>query len=191
MDLKKLANTLLVSMFILYLISVYIHTHYNVTWILWVKAMAEAGLAGAVADWFAVTALFRHPFNIKLPHTNILVNNKMKIAVDIDNTIVELKPSNEIFEAKAIKEMVEFVNKLYDLGHEIIIYTARGMTKLNGQAHLIPNEYFIKTKNQLDDIGIKYHSLVFGKLNYDLLIDDKAVNAKDMNSILNYLNQSG
>jgi len=115
----------------------------------------------------------------------------MKIAIDIDNTIVELKPSNEIFEAKAIKEMVEFVNKLYDLGHEIIIYTARGMTKLNGQAHLIPNEYFIKTKNQLDDIGIKYHSLVFGKLNYDLLIDDKAVNAKDMNSILNYLNQCG
>lgn len=107
----------------------------------------------------------------------------MKIAFDIDNTLVEGKPSEEIFTAKGIPEMVNIINKLYDDGHEILIYTARGMTRLNGQAHLIASEYFIKTKEQLDSIGIKYHSIVFGKLNYDVLIDDKAFNAKDMDSV--------
>ena len=107
----------------------------------------------------------------------------MKIAVDIDGTIVEDKPSDQIFEAKGLPEMIKFVNQLFDEGHTIIIYTARGMRRLKGQAHLIPFEYFEKTKKQLDECGIKYHSLVFGKLDYDILIDDKAYNNLDIDSI--------
>ncbi|WP_409347013.1 DUF445 domain-containing protein [Paenibacillus sp. MBLB4367] len=39
----------------------------------------EAGLVGGIADWFAVTALFRHPFGIPIPHTSLLLKNRGKI----------------------------------------------------------------------------------------------------------------
>lgn len=39
----------------------------------------EAGLVGGIADWFAVTALFRHPLGLKIPHTSLLTRNREKI----------------------------------------------------------------------------------------------------------------
>ncbi|ASR33914.1 hypothetical protein BAY61_01685 [Prauserella marina] len=45
-------------------------------WVGYVRAAAEAGMIGALADWFAVTALFRHPLGIKIPHTAIIPNKK-------------------------------------------------------------------------------------------------------------------
>jgi uncharacterized membrane-anchored protein YjiN (DUF445 family) len=44
-----------------------------------IRAGAEAGIIGGLADWFAITVLFRHPFGIPLPHTAILPNNKDRI----------------------------------------------------------------------------------------------------------------
>ena len=44
-----------------------------------VRAFAEAGLVGGIADWFAVTALFRHPLGIPIPHTAIVPRNKDRI----------------------------------------------------------------------------------------------------------------
>lgn len=49
---------------------------------LWLAAFiagCEAGLVGGLTDWFAVTALFRHPFGLRLPHTAILPNNRDRI----------------------------------------------------------------------------------------------------------------
>ena len=45
-------------------------------WAGYVKAAAEAGMIGALADWFAVTALFRHPLGIRIPHTAIIPSRK-------------------------------------------------------------------------------------------------------------------
>ncbi|MBI2708901.1 MAG: DUF445 domain-containing protein [Actinobacteria bacterium] len=45
-------------------------------WIAYVRATAEAAMVGALADWFAVTALFRHPLGIPIPHTAIVPNRK-------------------------------------------------------------------------------------------------------------------
>src|SRR6202158_1702852 len=44
-----------------------------------VRAGAEAGIIGGLADWFAITVLFRHPLGIPLPHTAILPSNKDRI----------------------------------------------------------------------------------------------------------------
>ena len=44
-----------------------------------VRAFAEAGLVGGIADWFAVTALFRHPLGLPIPHTAIVPKNKDRI----------------------------------------------------------------------------------------------------------------
>lgn len=45
----------------------------------YVRAFAEGGMVGALADWFAVTALFRHPLGIPIPHTAIIPNRKDEI----------------------------------------------------------------------------------------------------------------
>jgi uncharacterized membrane-anchored protein YjiN (DUF445 family) len=48
-------------------------------WLGYVRAFAEAAMVGALADWFAVTALFRHPLGIPIPHTAIIPNRKDQI----------------------------------------------------------------------------------------------------------------
>jgi uncharacterized membrane-anchored protein YjiN (DUF445 family) len=51
--------------------------------ILLIRAGAEAGMVGGIADWFAVTALFRHPLGLPIPHTAIIPNNKDRIGVTL------------------------------------------------------------------------------------------------------------
>ena len=46
----------------------------------WVAAFAEAAMIGALADWFAVVALFKHPLGLPVPHTAIIPHNKVRIA---------------------------------------------------------------------------------------------------------------
>ena len=48
-----------------------------------VRSMAEAGMVGGLADWFAVTALFRHPLGIPIPHTALLPRNQAKAARNV------------------------------------------------------------------------------------------------------------
>ena len=48
-------------------------------WLGYVKAFSEAAMVGGLADWFAVTALFRHPLGIPIPHTAIIPRNKDRI----------------------------------------------------------------------------------------------------------------
>ncbi len=50
--------------------------HNAAPWVGYLAAMAEAGMVGALADWFAVTALFRHPLGLPIPHTAIIPRKK-------------------------------------------------------------------------------------------------------------------
>jgi hypothetical protein len=72
------------------------------------------------------------------------------------------------------------VNSLYEDDNKIVIYTARGMSQYKGNVSLIYSELYSKTIQQLDSWGLKYHQLVMGKIHYDLLIDDKALNSSDI-----------
>jgi hypothetical protein len=54
-----------------------------------VKAFAEAAMVGGLADWFAVTALFRHPLGLPIPHTAIIPRNKDRIGETLANFIRE------------------------------------------------------------------------------------------------------
>lgn len=56
-------------------------------WVGYVKATAEASMIGALADWFAVTALFRHPLRIPIPHTAIIPNKKDQIGASLGTFI--------------------------------------------------------------------------------------------------------
>jgi uncharacterized membrane-anchored protein YjiN (DUF445 family) len=55
----------------------------------WPRAFAEAGIVGGLADWFAVVALFRHPFGLPIPHTAILPQRKQHIAKTVAGFVVE------------------------------------------------------------------------------------------------------
>ena len=92
----------------------------------------------------------------------------MKIFVDIDETICFYDGVDRLGykNAKPNEKNIAKINKLYDEGHTITYYTARGaVSKI---------DYFNLTKNQLDSWNCKYHNLSVGeKPDYDLLICDK------------------
>ncbi|MGH4006798.1 MAG: DUF445 domain-containing protein [Pseudonocardiaceae bacterium] len=56
-------------------------------WVGYVRAMAEAGMVGALADWFAVTALFRHPLGLRIPHTAIIPRKKDALAENLGDFV--------------------------------------------------------------------------------------------------------
>jgi len=69
-------------------------------WILLVRATAEAALVGGLADWFAVTALFRKPLGLPIPHTAILPKNKDRIGEGLAIFIERNFLTPEIVKAK-------------------------------------------------------------------------------------------
>jgi len=58
-------------------------------WLAYVKAFTEAAMVGGLADWFAVTALFRHPLGLPIPHTAIIPRNKDRIGEALANFLKE------------------------------------------------------------------------------------------------------
>lgn len=97
----------------------------------------------------------------------------MIIYVDIDETICDYPVKRDTSKpgdystARPIVENIDKINKLYDEGHQITYYTARGA--------LTGIDYYDLTKQQLIDWGAKHHNLSVGEKPYwDLLIDDKA-----------------
>jgi len=61
----------------------------DATWLRVLTAGFEAALVGALADWFAVTALFRHPLGIPIPHTAIIPARRAKIIESIVTMVEE------------------------------------------------------------------------------------------------------
>ena len=81
--MRVVATGLLVTMAALFLIARYfqpIHPAWG-----FVRAFAEAAMVGGLADWFAVTALFRHPLGLPIPHTAIVPRNKDRIGETLAN----------------------------------------------------------------------------------------------------------
>ncbi len=96
----------------------------------------------------------------------------MVIYIDIDETICHYPGGKRHYNlAWPIEENIKKANKLYEEGHTIIYWTARGsITKI---------DYSELTQKQLADWGVKYHDLRMNKPYYDLFICDKAMNTED------------
>ncbi|MBS9532867.1 DUF445 domain-containing protein [Mycobacterium sp. M1] len=69
-------------------------------WVGYVGAAAEAGMVGALADWFAVTALFKHPLGVPIPHTAIIKRKKDQLGEGLGNFVRENFLSPQVVEAK-------------------------------------------------------------------------------------------
>tara|TARA_Y100000593_G_scaffold94577_1_gene194380 strand:+ start:776 stop:1144 length:369 start_codon:yes stop_codon:yes gene_type:complete len=109
------------------------------------------------------------------------------IAFDLDGVLCDRpKDIEHLLERKydycfPIVKNVKLVNKLYDEGYYIKIYTARGMSTFSNNRSLLYEKLFTKTKDFLEKNDIRHHELIMGKEHYDLLIDDKALNSENRN----------
>lgn len=89
----------------------------------------------------------------------------MRIICDIDGTICTHE--DDYADARPERGAIAILNELFDAGHEIILWTARG--SLSG------HNWEDVTRWQLAKWGVKYHELRMGKPYYDLWIDDRSV----------------
>ena len=89
--MRLIATGLLLAMAALFLVSRMLIAAYPGAATFWgfVRAFAEAGMVGGMADWFAVTALFRHPLGLPIPHTAIVPNNKDRIGDQLGSFLRE------------------------------------------------------------------------------------------------------
>jgi hypothetical protein len=94
----------------------------------------------------------------------------MKYVVDIDNTICRTQGS-DYQNSVPLSDRIRKINELYQAGHTITYWTARG-----GNSGIDWSEL---TERQLRNWGCQYHELRMGKPAYDLWIDDKAINSED------------
>ncbi|MDQ3136452.1 MAG: DUF445 family protein [Gemmatimonadota bacterium] len=83
--MKRRATGLLVVMAAVFLAAWWLESRYP--WLGYVRATAEAGMVGGVADWFAITALFRRPLNLPIPHTAIIPERKDRIGRSLGNFV--------------------------------------------------------------------------------------------------------
>lgn len=88
---KTLATCCLILMAVTYLLMVFLMKRSSTPpgWMGFVRAFAEAGVVGALADWFAVTALFHHPMGIPIPHTNLIERKKAVIGNNLGGFVVD------------------------------------------------------------------------------------------------------
>jgi uncharacterized membrane-anchored protein YjiN (DUF445 family) len=69
-------------------------------WLEWVRAASEAAMVGGLADWFAVTALFRHPLGLPIPHTAIIPTRQRRIANILADFFTRNFLTTEVVEAR-------------------------------------------------------------------------------------------
>lgn len=93
---KTLATGLFILMAAIFITMTVLQKDHQSHWIGYIRAFSEAAMVGALADWFAVTALFNYPLGIKIPHTNLIQNSKDKIGDNLGNFVVDnfLSPQN-------------------------------------------------------------------------------------------------
>jgi uncharacterized membrane-anchored protein YjiN (DUF445 family) len=98
--MKSVATGLLVISAVTYLIAKRAEATGAPMWVSFVRAAAEAAMVGGLADWFAVTALFRRPLGLPIPHTAIISNRKDAIGASLGEFVGENFLSEEVVRDK-------------------------------------------------------------------------------------------
>ena len=140
---KTLATGLFILMMMTFIAMTILQKQSQSHWIGYIRAFSEAAMVGALADWFAVTALFNYPLGLKIPHTNLIENSKEKIGDNLGNFVVDnfLSPEN----------IRPYIQKL-----KVSVYVGDWLSKERNQDVLI-NELSSILKdivNKLDDDAV-------------------------------------
>jgi uncharacterized membrane-anchored protein YjiN (DUF445 family) len=97
-QMKRVATLMLVGVAVLFVVTRFLESRYP--WLGFVRAFAEAAMVGGIADWFAVTALFRHPMGIPIPHTAIVPSRKDRIGTALGNFVQRNFLTREVVSGK-------------------------------------------------------------------------------------------
>jgi len=104
----------------------------------------------------------------------------MKYVFDIDGTIcTHISTEGSYEKAMPEVERIDKINKLFDTGHQITFHTARGMGTFNNDGKKAHERYYELTFKQLNDWGVKFHTLMMGKPSGDLYVDDKGISDEE------------
>lgn len=140
---KTLATGLFILMAVTFISMTILQKHNSSHWIGYIRAFSEAAMVGALADWFAVTALFNYPLGLKIPHTNLIENSKEKIGDNLGNFVVDnfLSPEN----------IRPYIQKL-----KVSVYVGDWLSKERNQDVLIDELSSILKDiiNKLDDASV-------------------------------------
>jgi len=98
--MQRAATLMLVGVALLFVVTRLLESQYP--WLGFVRAFAEAAMVGGIADWFAVTALFRHPLGIPIPHTAIVASRKDRIGTALGNFVQRNFLSRDVVTAKIV-----------------------------------------------------------------------------------------
>ena len=96
--MKRRATGLLIGASVVFVIAAVLERRYP--WLGFVRATAEAAMVGGLADWFAITALFRHPLGIPIPHTAIIPHRKDRIGRSLGGFVQNNFLSREVIAAR-------------------------------------------------------------------------------------------
>lgn len=140
---KAFATGLFLLMAVVFIITTILQKRMDSHWIGYVRAFSEAAMVGALADWFAVTALFRHPLGLPIPHTNLIENSKQQLGDNLGGFVVEnfLSPQN----------IRPYIQKL-----KISTFAGEWLGKEKNQEILIRNisDIVLDILNKLDDAEV-------------------------------------
>ncbi len=108
-SMKRFAASLLVIAAVIFAVSFALQDQYP--WLGYVRAASEGAMVGAIADWFAVTALFRYPLGLRIPHTAIIPNRKDEIGSSLGEFVETNFLSDDVVLGK-----LESLNVAHKLG---------------------------------------------------------------------------
>ncbi|MEU9363982.1 DUF445 domain-containing protein [Streptomyces avermitilis] len=98
--MKVTATSMLLFVALVYVVAKWASHQGAGPWADYVAAAAEAGMVGALADWFAVTALFRHPLGLPIPHTAIIPTKKDQLGVSLGEFVGENFLSSDVVRSR-------------------------------------------------------------------------------------------
>ena len=112
---------------------------------------------------------------------DIYSKENQRICFDLDNTLVSFpKVVGDYSTVEPIQSNINALKFLYNMGHYIIIYTARRMRTHNGDITKVKSDIEEVTKEKLKEFEIPYHELIFGKPYAQYYIDDLAINPHEV-----------
>ncbi|MFV8264146.1 DUF445 domain-containing protein [Mycolicibacterium peregrinum] len=98
--MKLVALSFLVGATVVFLLCTWAQSRGAAGWVGYLRVAAEAGMVGALADWFAVTALFKHPLGLPIPHTAIIKRKKDQLGEGLGTFVRENFMSPEVIATK-------------------------------------------------------------------------------------------
>ncbi len=113
-----------------------------------------------------------------------MTEKKLRICIDLDGTICEIRKENESYMDVKVKEGAkERIKALKDAGHTIIINTARNMGSTGHNVGKALKNVGKMTFDWLEQNGIVYDEIFFGKPNADITIDDRVLRFEEWGKI--------